>query len=196
MKVALVATGVANLASVAAAFVRLGVEPVVVAAPAAIAAARAVVLPGNGTFGAAMAALEETGCADALRERVARERPLLAICLGLQLLCERSEESPGVRGLAVVPGATVALAQRRPHLGFARVASEGAPWREGYAWYAHSYRLAAAPTDSTVAWSEAGRGATRERFVAAFARGALLGCQFHPELSGPYGAALLAEWLR
>jgi imidazole glycerol phosphate synthase glutamine amidotransferase subunit len=196
VKVALVATGVANLASVAAAFVRLGAEPVRADTPAAIRAARAVVLPGNGTFGAAMAALDASGCADALRERVARERPLLAVCLGLQLLGEGSAESPGVGGLAVLPTTTVALVQRRPHLGFARITSDDARFAGGHAWYAHSYRLDRPPSDGALAWSEAGRGATRERFLAAFARGPLLACQFHPELSGPWGAALLAEWLR
>jgi len=194
--VVLVDTGVANRASIVAALRRAGadVEPTLDATR--VREAARVVLPGNGAFGAAMAALRSRGVDDALRDRVARGRPLLAICLGLQLLAESSEESPGVAGLGVVAGAVVRLRDggRVPRLGWGAVAvARGAAprWlRDGDAWFAHSFALREAPRGAAVATSDHG-GA----LVAAFERGPLLACQFHPELSGEWGGALIQRWL-
>jgi imidazole glycerol phosphate synthase glutamine amidotransferase subunit len=118
---------------------------------------------------------------------------MLCVCLGMQLLCEASDETPGARGLAVVPATVQRFSGVRvPQLGWNRIeAKEGARLlRDGYAYFANSYRLDAMPSG----WSgaEASYGGT---FVAAIERGALLGCQFHPELSGAWGAELLARWL-
>lgn len=189
----LVPTGVANTASVAAAFQRLAV----VVRPATNArdleSAALVVLPGVGAFGAAMQRLQELGLVEVLRERVAAGRPLLAICLGLQLLCRGSDESPGVDGLGVVPATVRRFTgpQRVPQLGWNHVdAPPGQLVEPGHAWFANSYRLTDVPAGFRGAASDHGG-----RFVAAFERGALLACQFHPELSGAYGRRLLTRWL-
>ena len=100
--VAVCRTGTANLASVLAGLRRAGGAPRLTQAPGEILEAGHVMLPGVGSFGAAMETLRRSGTAEALKERMARERPTLAICVGLQLLCRASEESPGVPGLGLI----------------------------------------------------------------------------------------------
>ena len=191
--VLIVPTGTANLASVQAAFRRLGAEPVVSAEPARISAASHVMLPGVGAFGAAMARLGEAGADAALRERIAADRPIIAICVGHQLLFEGSEESPGVRGLGSVAGRVGRFPEtvRVPQFGWNEVLPDEACnlLEQGWAYFANSFRATAAP-GWNVAWGEHGG-----RFVAAMERGNVIGCQFHPELSGWYGAALLSRFL-
>ena len=193
----LVATGVANMASVAAAFGRLGCRVVPTQDPEVVRKAMAVVLPGVGAFGPAANQLRLTGLDAVLRERVAQDRPLLGICLGMQLLASGSEESPDAAGLGVFGGraqryvATAGL--RVPQFGWNRVEAAGcaSPLDEsGYAYFANSYRLLEAAAGWDVAWAEHGG-----RFVAAVARGAIVGCQFHPELSAGFGQRLLARWV-
>jgi glutamine amidotransferase len=193
-EVVVVATGTANTASVAAAFERLGRRVRVEDRAGEVRDAGRVVLPGVGALAAAMERLEGLELAPVLRERVEAGRPTLAICLGLQLLSEESEESPGVGGLGVLPGRVERLRGevRLPHLGWNRVSAEpGCELLEdGYAAFAHGYALREAPPG----W-RAARCVHGEPFVAALERGAVLACQFHPELSGAYGAALLERWL-
>jgi imidazole glycerol phosphate synthase glutamine amidotransferase subunit len=188
-----VKTGTANLASVLAALERAGAAARVTSDPAEVASAAVVVLPGVGAFGAAMENLR--GLASPLADRVRTGRPTLGICLGLQLLGERSAETPGVAGLGIVPKRAERLrgAVRVPQLGWNRVtAGPGcALLQDGYAYYANSYAWPApAPDGWAAATTEHGT-----RFLAAVERGAVLACQFHPELSGAWGAALLARWL-
>ncbi len=190
--VAVVATGVANVASVMAALRRLGREPYPVSSASEVMAAQRLVLPGVGAFAAAMQRLMELGLVEPLRERIAAERPTLAICLGLQLLAGGSDENPGVRGLDIVDGQVVPLpARRRPQLGWNRVApgAESRYIKEGYAYYANSFCLTAAPAGWVASWSHCD-----DRFVAAIERGPVLACQFHPELSGAWGRECLARW--
>lgn len=200
-EVVLLRTGIANLASVSAAFERLGARVTVTTEPEVARAASHLVLPGVGAFGAGMAALREHGLDEVLRERAAADRPLAAVCLGLQLLCDASEESPGVTGLGIVPGIVrrfVAAAGSRlriPQLGWNKVtvAPGNGSTRflvDGYAYYANSFRLADAPPGWRVALTDYGGP-----FVGAMEKGRLLACQFHPELSGPWGQALLGRWL-
>lgn len=195
MDVVVVRTGTANLASVLAGLRRAGAEPRVSADPADVLTAERVVLPGVGAFAAAMAPLRAAGLVEPLRVRVAEGRPLLGICLGLQVLCAASEESPGSEGLGVIP-ATVRrfpAGPRIPQLGWNRIelAAGAALLAPGHAYFANSYRLDALPDGWTGALGDHGGP-----FVAALERGALLACQFHPELSGPWGQALLERWLR
>ena len=101
-RVAILRTGVANLASVVAAFRRLGVEPALCDEPSQLEQAQAILLPGVGSFGAGMDMLEERELGACLLEHIEEGTPLLAICLGLQLLCGASEEAPGRSGLGVI----------------------------------------------------------------------------------------------
>lgn len=194
MDVAIVATGVANLASVAAALRRLQATPQIVADAAAVGDARAVVLPGVGAFGAAMRELHARELVQPLRARISAGRPTLAICLGLQLLAEWSEESPGAAGLGVVPGALGRFPSgvRVPQFGWNRIEPDAGCrlLAGGHVYFANSYRLVAAPPGWHAAWAEHGG-----RFVAGIERGEVLACQFHPELSGGFGAAILRRWL-
>ena len=192
-EVLIVPTGTANIASVMAAFRRLGAEPRLAERPEDVVAATHVMLPGVGAFGAAMARLREHGLDAALRERIDADRPTISICVGHQLLFERSEESPGVAGLGVIRGEVGRFTGevRVPQFGWNRVRpGEGCDLLEdGHAYFANSYRALEAP-----GWKVA-RGEHGGPFVAAVERGNVIGCQFHPELSGAYGAALLSRFL-
>jgi imidazole glycerol phosphate synthase glutamine amidotransferase subunit len=194
VEVAIVRTGVANVASVETALRALRVVPRSVTNASELADARAVVLPGVGSFGAASRELLRAGLWDALREFIAAERPTLAICLGMQLLADASEEYPGAQGLGLVQGTVSRFPDsvRVPQLGWNRIeAGEDCVLLEsGHACFANSYRLAVAPPGWAAAWSDHGGP-----FVAALERGPVLACQFHPELSGAFGRALLARWL-
>lgn len=189
----IVPTGTANLASVVAAFRRLDAEPAVTAEPAAIAAARHVMLPGVGTFGTSMQRLVAAGADVALRERIAADRPTIAICVGHQLLFESSDESAGTSGLGIVRGHVGSFPEkvRVPQFGWNQVeaADDCELLDDGYAYFANSYRAVSAPGWKLATAEHGGR------FVAAMERGSILSCQFHPELSGDYGAALLSRWL-
>jgi imidazole glycerol phosphate synthase glutamine amidotransferase subunit len=175
VNVAICEYGAGNVRSVRLAFARLGAgetEDVV--------GADLAVLPGVGSARAAMSGLRQRGHDEALRERFDAGRPILGICLGLQLALEETEEDGGVAGLGLVPGRAVRLREGRvPRIGWA-------PLEGGDTFYfAHSY---AAATPHTVAWSEG---------VAAEVRhGSFLGCQFHPEKSGAAGAAYLESVCR
>lgn len=192
-EVAIVPTGVANIASVMAAFRRLGASPRMAGSAHDIEAASHVMLPGVGAFGPAMAELRLHGFDGALRARVRSDKPTIAICVGHQLLFSASEESPGVEGLGLVEAEVGRFEGevRVPQFGWNRVkAGEDAALLEsGYAYFANSFRAAAAP-GCEVAVAEHGGP-----FVAALQRGNLIGCQFHPELSGAYGTALLSRFL-
>lgn len=196
-KVAVIHTGVANIASMLAALERLGADAWLTTDPADVRDTSHVVLPGVGAFGAGMARLRELGLVDALTQRFASGAPTLCVCLGLQLLCRSSEETPGVAGLGLIDAdiARFDSSARVPQLGWNEVTPAGdAPGRfltePGYAYYANSYRLVSEPEGWSVARTEyAGP------FVAALERGGWLVCQFHPELSSAWGQALMRRWL-
>ena len=179
-EVVVVDYGAGNTRSVCAALRHLGRESVVSADPERIAAAPFVILPGVGSARSAMIHLDETGAADALRERYAQQRPLLGICLGMQLALQASEEDGGVKGLGLLEGLVVRLdAPRIPRLGWAMVE----PWGEAF-YFAHSF---VAESPDTVA--------TSEGLCAAVRRGTFLGVQFHPEKSDRAGLEFLASCL-
>jgi len=192
--VLIVDSGVANLASIAGAFQRLGATTVVSGDPAVVRQAARLVLPGVGAFGAGMAAIRNDGLDAAILDAASRGTPMLGICLGMQMLCEASEETPGVAGLGVVSGTCRRLPShvRIPHLGWNRVTpNPGARFvTNGVAAFANSYALRERPAGWTPAWTTHG-----VPFIAALERDSTLACQFHPELSSAYGAALLDCWL-
>ncbi len=193
LSVAIVPTGTANTASVRAAFTRLGVEARVVSDPSALGRAERVVLPGVGALEPAMDALRGKGIASLLTDRIEAGRPTLAICLGLQLLGEASDESPGVAALGCLPVRARKLPRevRVPHMGWNRVEPGTCDLLEpGDAYFAHSYAVAEAPAG----W-QAATTSYPTPFVSALQRGSVLACQFHPELSGAWGARLLSRWV-
>jgi imidazole glycerol phosphate synthase glutamine amidotransferase subunit len=192
-EVVVIPTGVANVASVVAGLERVGARVEVDSRPGRVADAERVVLPGVGAFGAGASFLRERGLAGPLRARAEAGRPLLAVCLGMQLLFEASEESPGHAGLGVCPGTVTRFPPELvvPHMGWNRIEAGGndaVP--AGHAYFANSYRVERPPEGWSAAWSHYG-----SPFVAALRRGGVLACQFHPELSGTYGLGLLQSWL-
>ena len=150
-----------------------------------------VVLPGVGSFGSVMAALEARGLDRALVEAVEAGRPFLGICVGLQVLFEGSEEAPGRPGLGILPGTVVRYTEGKvPQIGWNRVAprQEGG-WKAGYAYFVNSYYAAPArPGD--VLYESDYYGA----FAAAVRRDNVTACQFHPEKSGAFGHDLVRRW--
>ena len=186
-------TGTANLASVEAAFKKLGASTRRASEPSEIEAASRVVLPGVGTFGATMAGLEGAGFAGPIAERIKAGKSTLTMCVGLQVLFETSEESPGARGLCAVKGEVGRFPSdvSVPQFGWNRIEAETACryLTSGYAYFANSYRVQAAPGFATAI---AHHG---EPFIAAFEHDDVVACQFHPELSGAFGLALMRRWL-
>lgn len=193
-RVAVVDAGGANLASVGFALQRLGAAVSITADPAALRLADRIVLPGVGAAGAAMRALRGRGLVQELQDI---ERPLLGICLGMQLFYTRSDEGDATC-LGLLAGSVAPLAPaaglRIPHMGWNRVQQcgasrllRGSPDRAWF-YFVHGY---AAPVDAACTAS-AQHGA---RFAAVVEQGRLAGVQFHPERSGDAGARLLANFL-
>ncbi len=193
-EILVVPTGSANLASVSAALRRCGARPRLCSDAHLIERASHVVLPGVGAFGAAAQRLEDLSLRGTLRRRIEAGRATLCICLGLQLLCDSSEESSEARGLAVIAnrvrGTPAGL--RSPQMGwnYIRPTTDSGLLEEGYAYFANSYRLEELPRHWQGARSDYGGD-----FVSALELGAVLACQFHPELSGSYGHDLIARWI-
>lgn len=184
-KVVIIDTGIANTASVSAAFERLGCKVQLSHDAELVEAAFLVVLPGVGSFGAGMRALRSNALDRVVIDRVQQNRPLLGICLGLQLLCVSSEESPGIEGLGVINADVTRFPStvRTPQHGWNRVG-------DGYAYFSNTYRIESVPDG----W--AGELSTHGGpFVALLRRGTTLACQFHPELSGTWGASLIKQWV-
>jgi imidazole glycerol phosphate synthase glutamine amidotransferase subunit len=194
LPVLVVPTGTANMASMVAGLERAGARAQIATDPDRVFSCDRLVLPGVGALGAAMQRLSDQGLVEALSGRIEAGRPTLAVCVGLQILCESSAESPGVRGLGVLGGRVERFdsSVRVPQMGWNRVeAGEGCRLIEsGFAYFANSYRLVDPPDGFCAAFSDHGG-----RFVAALERGGVLACQFHPELSGSWGLLLLRRWL-
>lgn len=194
-RLVLLDSGGANLGSVQAAFARLGVDAPVTSDWNTIRDATHVVLPGVGAAAACMAKLRDNGL-DRLLPRLSQ--PLIGICVGLQLLYQRSEEND-TECLGLLEGAVRWLPQapgiRIPHMGWNRLETAtpaGHPLTRDLdgasVYFVHSY--AAPPSDDTLATSTHG-----QPFSAIVARGAVMGAQFHPERSGAAGARLLRNFL-
>ncbi|GAC1342640.1 MAG: imidazole glycerol phosphate synthase subunit HisH [Candidatus Dormibacteria bacterium] len=180
MQVAVCDYGAGNIRSIISALRRHGDEVTLSASAEHLEHAALVVLPGVGSARSAMETLRGQGLDVVLRQRAAAGRPILGICLGLQLAFESSDEDGGVEGLGILPGQVRRLQGRHvPRMGWARVD----PWNDAY-YFAHSY---AAETPAAVA--------TSDGIVAAAAEGSFLGVQFHPEKSGPAGERFLSSYL-
>ena len=187
-----------NLKSVEKALLFLGEEAKVTSNAEEILAADKIILPGVGAFGDAMEKLNTSGLSETIREAVRRKIPLLGICLGLQLLFEASEESPGVDGLSVLKGKIKRIPDKEgfkvPHIGWnsLKINPESKLFRDitedSYVYFVHSYYLKA--EEPIVA-------ATTDYVVdihAAVEKEHIFACQFHPEKSGEIGLKLLKNF--
>lgn len=191
--IALVDYGMGNRRSVEKAFEHVGARPVRTSDPDVIARSERIVLPGVGAFPRAMERLHELGLVELLRARVAAGAHLLGICLGMQLLFERTEELGGAEGLGLLAGSVTALeAPRVPHIGWNRVEpARASALMDGPEAYYHVHSFACRPaTDDVVV----GRASYGETFASIVARGNVAGVQFHPEKSSRAGLDLLRRW--
>jgi len=195
--IAVVDYGAGNLRSVEKALQAVGADAHLTGDPEAVRQAERVVLPGVGAFGDAMQRLRTAGLAEAILDAIRAGKPFLGICLGLQLLFEGSEESPGVSGLAVLAGGVRRFPEdlKVPHLGWNAVAFDrseavfaGIP-PGAYFYFAHSFY--ADPQDDNVT---VGRTEYGMKFASAIRHKNVWAVQFHPEKSQKWGLQLLRNF--
>ena len=198
--VAIVDYGAGNIKSVENAVRYLGHEAVLTRDPAVILSADHVILPGVGAFGDAMTRLSRYGLDEVLRKAAASGTPFLGICLGLQLLFESSEESPGAEGLGILKGHILRIpdgeGRKVPQIGWNDLTYPN-PGRlfaglpEGsYVYFVHSYYLRAADPSIVTACTQYG-----VRIDASVESGNVFACQFHPEQSEAAGMKILQNFL-
>ena len=198
--VAIIDYDAGNIRSVEKAIRYLGKEAVVTSDPEKILAADRVILPGVGAFGDAMKRLHAMGLVEVIRQAADRGTPFLGICLGLQLLFEKSEESPGVPGLGLLQGEILRLPEhpglKVPHIGWnsLKYPNPGRLFRgipeDSYVYFVHSYYLKAQDEGIVTATTEYGT-----LVHASVESGNLFACQFHPEKSSETGLTILENFL-
>jgi len=193
--IAVIDYGMGNRRSVEKALLHVGADAVISSDFARLRVADGLVLPGVGAFPRGMAQLREAGLDDLIYERVAAGVPLLGICLGMQLLFERSSELEGDVGLGLVPGSVEAIdagGRRVPHIGWndVRVERESQLLAGGAPFY-HVHSFCAHPTFGADVTGSTEYG---ERFATVVERGSVFGVQFHPEKSSRDGLALLGRF--
>ncbi|MGN0182390.1 MAG: imidazole glycerol phosphate synthase subunit HisH [Candidatus Ornithomonoglobus sp.] len=195
--VAIIDYGAGNLHSVKNALEFLGAECVITNDKETILTAEHVILPGVGAFGDAMRSLDEKGLTEVVREAADGSRPFLGICLGLQLLFEESEESPGVEGLGVFKGRVVKIPEaglKIPHMGWNNITLEKEsrilPKDKPFVYFVHSYYIE--PSEEGVVCASTEYGA---KLDVAVERGNVFATQFHPEKSGDVGMGILRRFL-
>lgn len=197
--IAIIDYGMGNLRSVQKAFEFLGFQAVITDDREAIARADHVVLPGVGAFRDAMARLRETGLDRAVLEAADIGKPVLGICLGMQMMFQRNEENGSWEGLGLFPGAITHLEDRGlkiPHMGWNTLVTRSCPLFDAgespAVYFVHSYCAAEVSDEWTAATCDYG-----QTFTAAVCRGNVMATQFHPEKSGEAGLKMLrrfAQW--
>ena len=195
---AIIDYGVGNLFSLLSSFSKIGEEAVVTSDESVLEKADRIVLPGVGAFGDAAEKLKSSGMADALKKQKEKGKPILGICLGMQLLFDKSYEYGVYDGLGFIPGSIRPISDvipdglKIPHMGWNRLDHVGKKHPlfkylsdEEYVYFVHSY-YAADCAEYVTANAEYGYPIT-----ASVARDNVMGCQFHPEKSGDVGLAIL-----
>jgi glutamine amidotransferase len=199
-RVAVVDYGMGNLRSVSRAMVAAGADAFLAATPQAAEQAEAVVFPGQGAMADCMGCIRRNDFEGFIKEWIAADRPFLGVCMGLQVLFERSEEAD-VPGLGVFPGVVTRFPSqpglRIPHMGWNEaIFREASPLTAGLAtagepfYFVHSYRVVA--TDPSLVWCETDYAG---RFVSGVRRGRVLATQVHPEKSQVKGLQLYRNFL-
>ena len=196
MDLVIIDYGAGNIANVRNAFKKLGFSCRASGSEARWKKADALVLPGVGAFGAAM---QNLGPKSQTLKAVLTENetPFLGVCLGMQLLMEGSEESPGTKGLGAIKGNAVRFrtALPIPHMGWNRVETSPSPFFDGledfFAYFVHSYRCD--PADKSLISATTDYGVP---FASAISKGRIFATQFHPEKSGESGLRLLANFVK
>lgn len=188
-----------NLKSVEKALISLGEEPLITRDKETILNADKVILPGVGSFGDAMGKLHQYDLVDVIKEVAAKGTPFLGICLGLQLLFESSDETPGVKGLGILPGKILRIPDceglKIPHMGWNSLEiKEGARLFKGieegaYVYFVHSYYLKADDENIVSAKTE-----YSTVIHASVESGNVFACQFHPEKSSDVGLTILKNF--
>jgi glutamine amidotransferase len=200
--ITIIDSGIANIASVTAAFRRLGAETRVTREPAVVAGAEAIVLPGVGAFADGMASLLNCGVVEPIRSAAAGGTPILGICLGMQLLADSSEEFGEHAGIGLVPGRVVQLQSggtidRVPNIGWCDVQPRAGSqlfksMAAGTAFYfVHSFHMQCAREEDVGASIVFGA----ELVTAAVEKGRVFGVQFHPEKSQDVGLLVLENFV-
>jgi len=197
--VAIIDYGVGNLFSVEKALVAAGAEAQVTNDAETIRQAERIVLPGVGAFGDCMREFKNSGLVEVLKERVREGVPLLGICVGLQILFEDSEESPGVPGLGILKGHVKKIKApglKVPHMGWNSLeptSNSSGLWQglamPSYVYFVHSYH--AVPDDKAIVTAVAQYGT---ELTAAVCQGNIYATQFHPEKSGDVGLQILKNF--
>ena len=198
--VAIIDYDAGNIKSVQKAIEYLGEEVIITREPEVILNASRVILPGVGAFGDAMEKLHKYNLVDVIKEVVKKEIPFLGICLGLQLLFETSDETPGVQGLGILKGKIKRIPDhgelKIPHIGWnsLHLQNNGRLFtgleENPYVYFVHSYHLSNPNLDDVIAYTEYA-GTT---YGSAVRKGNLYGCQFHPEKSGEVGLQILKNF--
>ena len=189
-----------NIKSVEKALLLLGEEVKITGDAQEILSADKVVLPGVGAFGDAMGNLERRGLVPVIRETVEKGTPFLGICLGLQLLFERSDEAPGVAGLGILPGEILRIPSKEglkiPHMGWNSLHLEHGGRlfdqvsEQSYVYFVHSYYLKAGEEEIVKASTEYG-----VHIHASVEKGNVFACQFHPEKSSEVELRILSNFV-
>lgn len=208
-KVVIVDYGLGNLFSIDRVLRHLGAAPFISSDPQEVASAPKLILPGVGAFGDGMKNLCAGGLDDAIRDFVKTGRPLLGICLGMQLLLDESEEFGLHRGLGIIPGRVIRLAgvgdgavmAKIPHVGWNTLLPPNAEGWKGsilndlgadpYVYFVHSYRVVTVDKRAVLAETVYGEN----RFCSALRQNNVSACQFHPEISGEVGLKILRNFL-
>lgn len=196
-EIQIINTGVANIRSLQAAFDRIGVDWSLTEDGSIVDSASHVVLPGVGAFGAAADSLDRLQIRESIQNRLLQpEKSTLCICLGLQLLCNGSEESESHQGLGIIDATIERFSDNVavPQLGWNAVvpheSCQEKLFESGEAYFANSFRMGHPPDGWDYATTDYDGG-----FVSCVWRDKTLACQFHPELSGTWGQALLKGWV-